>query len=159
MVSYPDYGSWYLIIVNKGYYEIIWSSNLARCSFKNFTAKYQLLSNTPLFLGETEAWRAGKCFGEGLRPPPPPPPLSSKGLDDCPSLISRFGSGSEYLWIAIIKTKSETIAFLSSPPIRFSSLFLLFFFLFLRWYRDYRANQAQKICPLVLFHSNGCKFR
>ena len=60
--------------------------------------------------------------------PPPPPPLFSKGLDDCPPLISRFGSGPEYPWIAIIKTKSATIAFFSSPPVRFSSLFLLFFY-------------------------------
>ena len=63
------------------------------------------------------------------RPPTPSPlpPLFSKGLDDCPPLISRFGSGPEYPWIAIIKTKSATIAFFSSPPVRFSSLFLLFF--------------------------------
>ena len=66
------------------------------------------------------------------RPPTPSPlpPLFSKGLDDCPPLISRFGSGPEYPWIAIIKTKSATIAFFSSPPVRFSSLFLLFFFPF-----------------------------
>ena len=77
------------------------------------------------FLGQTEARRAEKFFGDRLRPPPPP--LFSKGLDDCPPLVSRFGSGPEYPWIAIIKTKSATIAVFSSPPVRFSSLFLLFF--------------------------------
>ena len=140
---------------------MIWSSNLARCSLKNLTAKYQLLSNSFFFptktisktavadpgggggqfLGQTEARRAEKFFGDRLRPPP----TLFKGSGWLPPpLISRFGSGPEYPWIAIIKTKSATIAFLSSPPVRFSLLFLLFFFLFLRWCRDYRAYQAQK---------------
>ena len=62
------------------------------------------------------------------RPPTHPlPPTLFKGSGWLPPSYLKVGSGTEDPWIAIIKTKSATIAFFSSPPVRFSSLFLLFF--------------------------------
>ena len=58
--------------------------------------------------------------------------------------------------VAIIRTKSATIAFLSStPPFLFALSFLLFFSLL----SAIRAYGAQKTCLLTPFHSNDCKFR
>ena len=59
--------------------------------------------------------------------------------------------------VAIIKTKSATIVFFSSPP--FFLLALSFFpFLCFRWC-DFGAYRALKTCLLKAFHSNGCRFR
>ena len=59
--------------------------------------------------------------------------------------------------VAIIKTKSVTIAFFSSPP--FPLLARSFSpFLLLRYY-DFGASRAQETCLLTPFHSNDCKLR
>ena len=58
--------------------------------------------------------------------------------------------------VAIIKTKSATIAFFSSPP--FLLLALSFSpFLFLR-HCDFGASRAYETCLLTHFHSNDSKF-
>ena len=56
--------------------------------------------------------------------PSPPPPTLFKGSGWLPPSYLKVWIRP---WIAIIKTKSATIAYFSSPPVRFSSLFLLFF--------------------------------
>ena len=66
-------------------------------SFKQFFFPTKTISKTAVadpggaggqFLGQTEARRAEKFFGDRLRTPSPP--LFLKGLDDCPPLISRL---------------------------------------------------------------------
>ena len=59
--------------------------------------------------------------------------------------------------VAIVTTKSATIAFSSSPP--FLLLALSFSpFLFPRYF-DFEASRAQETFLLTLFHVNDCKFR
>ena len=72
-------------------------------------------------------------------------------------MCQQLFSAKSYLQVAIIKTKSATIAFFSCPP--FLLLALSFSpFLFLRYY-DFGASWAQETCLLTPFHSNDCNFR
>jgi len=58
--------------------------------------------------------------------------------------------------VAIMKTKSATIAFFSSPPFLLLNLSLSPF-LFLR-YCDFGPSRASETCLLQPFNSNTCKF-
>ena len=82
-----------------------------------------------------------------LKTLPPNGPFPSNSFFSAKKTISK---------VAIIRTKSATIAFFSSTPPFFLALSFLLFFSLLSVIGAYRA---QKTCLLTPFHSNDCKFR